>query len=559
MKTITSRMRTGLALGTAIVLGALAACSQGNGTSTPAALGTPEGTPRDPSGPFAPAPSHLRRLTESQFQHALFDIFGDDVSIGLAPDPDVIVEGAASVGSSVSALSPRGVENLEAIAYDIGKQLTSSDAVKARFASCLTGSIDEACLRSIATKYGRRVWRRELSADEITALVTTGLNAGTMLQSPVQAVRFLVGAMLQHPEFMYRNEIGSPIQGNATQLRYSDAELASRLAFFLWDGPPDETLLDAVKNGEFAQPAGVTAQVDRMIADAKAARGLRAFTDEWLHLRGLQDLSKDTTIYRSFNTEVGPAAREEILLNVKRIVLDKKVDLRTLITGRETYVNRKLASLYDVAAPSQTGFGLVTMPADVPRVGLLGTIGFLGANSHPTGSSPTKRGIFIREALLCQKIPLPPANVNTAIPEVTGERKTMRERLIAHQEVSFCAGCHIPIDGVGLALEAFDGVGAFRKTDHGATLDLSGVLDGINFTGSEELAELVARHPDFPRCVAQNAHRLAFGHTTTESEQADLDGLTTSFVSSGHRLDLLLRTIALSDSFRIAATPAAGE
>lgn len=559
MKTITPRMRAGLALGTAMALGALAACSQGNGTSTPTALATPEETLRDPSGPFAPVEAKLRRLTETQLQHAIEDIFGGDAVVAVPPEPDVLVEGAASVGASVSVFSPRGIENLEAIAFDVGKQLTTNDAVKARFASCLTGTIDEACLRSIATKYGRRLWRRDLETAEVDALVTVAQRASTDLQSPIQAVRFLVAGLLQSPEFIYRTEIGVPVEGDATRVRYTDTELASRLAFFLWDGPPDDALLDAAKKGDLATREGLATQVDRMLADTKARRGLEAFVDEWLHLPAMKDLTKDTTLYTSFSTDVGPAARQQILLDLDRLVFEKKADLRTMFTSRETHVNRKLASLYDIPAPSQNGFALVTLPSDVPRMGLLGTVGVLGYYAHPTGTSPTKRGAFVMETLLCQAVPPPPANVDTSIPEAAGNLRTMRERLIAHQEVPFCAGCHIPLDGIGLTLEAFDSIGRFRTTDNGATLDLSGAVGGVDFKGSEELSELVARHPDFPRCVSKKLMRFAYGHTPKDAEAAEIDALTSSFVQSGHRLDTLLKSVVLSDAFRIAATPAAGE
>jgi hypothetical protein len=163
------------------------------------------------------------------------------------------------------------------------------------------------------------------------------------------------------------------------------------------------------------------------------------------------------------------------------------------------------------------------------------------------------------ESLLCQLVPPPPANVDTAIPEVTGNRRTMRDRLIAHQEVPFCAGCHIPIDGIGLPLESFDGIGRYRKTDNGAELDLSGEVGAIKFNGSEELSELIARHPDFPPCVTKKLHRFAYGHTAKAGEQAELDQLTASFVAGGHRLDALIKNLVLSDNFRIAAAPAAGE
>ncbi len=555
-----SRIRTGLVLGAVVAMAAGAACvDSGGDPAVPVTLGTPEATLRDPAGPYAPEASRLRRLTESQLRNAITDIFGDDATVAVPPEPDVLVEGAASVGSGVSSYSPRGVENIEATAFDIAKQLTASDAAKGRLAACIGATVDDACLRGIAEKYGRRLWRRDLTAADIEPLVTLAKSAGAQLGSPIQAVRFLLAALIQAPEFVYRVEIGAPSAADPSTLRYSDLELASRLAFFLWDGPPDEALLEAAKRGDLSKKDALAAIVDRMLADPKARRGLEAFVDEWLHLPAMKDLAKDTTLFTNFSTDVGPAARQQILLDLDRLVLEKKGDLRTMFTTRETHVNRKLASLYDVPAPSQNGFALVTLPADVPRTGLLGTVGVLGYQAHPTGTSPTKRGAFVMEAILCQPVPPPPADVDTSIPEVTGNRRTMRDRLIAHQEVPSCAGCHIPIDGIGFPLESFDGIGRYRTTDNGATLDLSGVLGGVKFDGPEQLSELLARHPDFPHCVTKKLHRFAYGHTAKLGEQAELDRLTSDFIANGHRLDALIKNLVLSDNFRIAAKPAAGE
>jgi hypothetical protein len=559
MKLHPAHIRDGFALGAALALAGVAACFDSGSTDLPTTLGTPEATLRDPAGPFAPAASKLRRLTESQFRNAIADVFGSDATVAVPPEPDVLVEGASSVGAGISSYSPRGVENIEATAFDVAKQLTASDAAKARLAPCITTNLDDACLRGIAEKYGRRLWRRDLAVAEIDTLVTLARDAGTRLASPIQSVRFLLSALIQAPDFVYRIEIGSPVEGSPSTLRYSDLELASRLAFFLWDGPPDDALLEAAKRGELASRSGLAATVDRMLADAKARRGLEAFVDEWLHLPALKDLTKDTTLFTSFSTDVGPAARQQILLDLDRLVLEKRGDLRTMFTTRETHVNRKLASLYDVPAPSQTGFALVTLPAETPRMGLLGTVGILGYQAHPTGTSPTKRGAFVMEALLCHTVLPPPADVDTSIPEVTGNRRTMRERLLAHQEVPSCAGCHIPIDNIGLPLEAFDGIGRLRKTDNGAVLDLTGKLDGVPFDGPDQLSELIARHPDFPYCVTKKLHRFAYGHTAKDGEQAELDKLSSAFVASGHRLDALVKDLVLSDNFRIAAAPAAGE
>src|SRR5207247_8843073 len=101
-------------------------------------------------------------------------------------------------------------------------------------------------------------------------------------------------------------------------------------------------------------------------------------------------------------------------------------------TAACTSLNADLASLYGMPAPSGE-FELVRFPADSHRSGLLGQASFLASNAGPVETSPTARGIFIREQLLCQHVPNPPPGVNTQVPEPTADRPlARRQRIQAH-------------------------------------------------------------------------------------------------------------------------------
>ena len=205
---------------------------------------------------------------------------------------------------------------------------------------------------------------------------------------------------------------------------------------------------------------------------------------------------------------------------------------------------------YDMSAPTREGFGWTQHAKDSERVGLLGHASFLTLNAHPVSTSATLRGMFVREVLLCQHIPLPPAGVDTSIPEPSSTAKTLRERVAVHLEDEYCATCHQITDPIGLSYEQFDALGRFRTQDNGATIDPSGEFDGTPFSGPTELSALIRTHRQLGPCLVEKIHTYATGHEISEGEELAVEALTDGFESSRFRvLDLLKQTV-MNPSFR---------
>ncbi|MFN8096645.1 MAG: DUF1588 domain-containing protein [Vicinamibacteria bacterium] len=200
--------------------------------------------------------------------------------------------------------------------------------------------------------------------------------------------------------------------------------------------------------------------------------------------------------------------------------------------------------------PSLDGFAPAVLPDDGPRAGLLGQASVLALHAHAVSSSATRRGVFIREVLLCQEIPPPPANVDTSIPEPSPDARTLRDRVAVHLEDRTCAACHRLTDPIGLGLENFDGIGQFRVTEADATIDPSGDLDGATFTDARGLGLQVALDPAFSRCMAESVYAYAAGHRPADGEEVLVDWLDRRFSEQQHSMRSLLREIALSDAFR---------
>ncbi|APR82423.1 Cellulose-binding domain protein [Minicystis rosea] len=500
-----------------------------------------------------PAPSTIHRLTRTQYTNALHDLLGKDIAVPTALEPDVEVAGFATVGGSIGSVSRRGVEQYETAALKVAEQAMMPGPAREALVGCTpSGPADAACAKSFLADFGRRAWRRALDDEEINRLSTLATTAGTTLGDFHQGLSFAVAALLQSPSFLYRVELGTPDPKKPGVRRYTGYEMASRLSFFLWNSIPDAALLDAAESGGLDDDGGLSMEIDRLLDSPRLGEAMANFFTERFGLAQLDDLSKDSVVFPAMSAELGPAAREETLRLIHQILVEEGGDYRELFTTRRTFVDRKLASLYGVPAPSLDSFGEIELPEKGLRRGLLGHASLLTLYAHPTSSSATLRGKFVRKALLCATIPNPPANVNTALPDPKESGPTLRDRLTVHETQPFCASCHRPMDFIGLGLENFDGLGQVRQTENDALIDPSGDLDGTPFKTPVELGAALAEHPDLGPCLVRHLLRYASAAPETPGEDAELERLSYHFADQGYRLPYLLREIALSPAFRTA-------
>jgi hypothetical protein len=529
--------------------------------SPPLAAEQPD--PRDPEQPivpppkpppFAPGPLDLRHVLAREYRASVRDLFGEAAAAVATPPADAAVNGLEAIGATQLALSDAAIAAYEASANAIA-EVAITDAL-GRFVDCVPADeTDVGCMRAFVGAFGRRAFRRPLESSEVDRWAGVGTAAATRLGSFEGGLEWVISGMLQSPFFLYRVELG---ETEGDRLALPAYELASRLSFFLTGSGPDEALLEAADRGHLDSAAGVRTEALRLLQSAAAKEALAAFYDEIFRLRELATLPKDRTLYPSFDADLRAAMREETQRLIADIVWDRGADYRELYTASHTFVNTELAAHSGLPAPSGTGFSRVEIPSATKRGGLLGQSSFLTLFSHSVTTSPTHRGKFVREVLLCQAIAAPPPNVNTNLPEdQPGEpRRTMRERLIRHQEDPSCAGCHVVMDGPGLGLENFDAIGGFRTTENGATIDAKSVLDRQPFEGAGELGVLVAANPRASECIVRQLFRQATGHVEIATELAAIKALDASFVASQYKLQTLLVEIVASDAFRFGTVEA---
>jgi len=277
--------------------------------------------------------------------------------------------------------------------------------------------------------------------------------------------------------------------------RAPDAELAARLAMFLWSAIPDAPLLEAAQRGDLRDPAALNRQVLRMLRDAKSISVVDNFFTRWLALDRLKTAQPDQSLYPDFDAELLQAMDTETRLFLQSQLREDR-DAVELWTADYTYVNERLARHYGLSGVSGKEFRRLTWP-DATRAGLLGQAGPLTALSRPTRTSPTARGLFVMTRILGMEAPAPPANVPPLVEDAGNRAGTMRDRMMAHKVNPSCASCHAAFDPLGLALENFDAIGRWRTTDGGSPIDASGAfMDGSRFNSPAEFRAGLMKYRD---------------------------------------------------------------
>jgi hypothetical protein len=328
------------------------------------------------------------------------------------------------------------------------------------------------------------------------------------------------------------------------------------MSFFLVDTVPDAELLDDAEGELLATPDGIRDSAVRLLERPRARESLGEFFGEAWRLRNLDGLPKSQETFPQWTPELAAAMRAETLALVEDVAWTRDADFREVFTADYTFANAQLGFHYGLPGAAELGDAhtMVSLAGIDGRGGVFGQAAFLSLLAHVSSTSPTLRGKFVLENVLCRTVPPPPPGVVTDLP-VPEPGMTMRERLEQHQEDPSCAGCHAMIDPIGFGLENYDGIGRFRTEDNGSPIDASATLDGVSFDRAAGLGALVAESPDSASCLVRNLYRHATGHIETEGEEVAIVGIEDEFVDSGHRMQTLLVEIVASPAFRVVAEP----
>lgn len=408
---------------------------------------------------------------------------------------------------------------------------------------------------SVREGFLERLWRgagRPAERREIEALAQEGRGRA--------ALRGVLIALLSSPHFALELERLEPQGGPSSPL--AGAALVTRLALLLFDAPPDAELLARARPGLALDPDAVEALATEMLRDPRASRFVRAFGEQWLGLRALEQRRIDRTLWpEAPETLLASMATEPLLL--LEAVLREGRPIRDLLAARFTFVDRNLADWYGLPAPAGAGFERVSL-AGSPRRGLLTQAAVLTLTSDPARTTPVKRGKWVLETLLGSPPPPPPPGVGSLDeigPQASG--LGLRARLEQHRRRRDCAACHAALDPLGLALEGFDALGRARDSELGRPIDTQVELqDGRRLSGALELIDDLAAdrrsplEPGFARGLCERLLTYALARPLTPADRPLLGRLMEAGGSA--RLDELLIAIVRSPSFRLRAAPPPG-
>jgi len=492
----------------------------------------------------------LRRLTEAQYRNSIAEIFGPGVSIVGRFEPMVRpAHQLMSTGARDATISPAGFEQFDQMARTIASQVLDK-AHRATYMPCRpvdAAKPDPGCASRFLGPVGRYIFRRPLSDEELRSFSRMANIGAEQVRSFYSGLELALAAMLVSPHFLYIVEAAVPDAVNSDQWHLDSLSKASRLSFLLWNTTPNEELLAAAERGELDNAAVLSAVAARMAASPRFELGVRAFFSDMLMFEKFESLSKDPVIYKSFNQHIARDMPEQILRTIVDVVVTRNRDYREIFTTRRTFMTRALGPLYDLPVADTSGnWQAYEFPEDSGRQGILSLAGFLAVYSHPGRSSPTLRGVAIREALLCQPVPQPPPNVNfTVIQDTTNPTlRTARARLTAHTTDPVCSGCHDSMDPIGLTLEHFDGSGAYRELENATSLDVSGAFEGVDVIGADGLGRALATSTTAAQCVASRAYEYARGKPIQGNDTAVLNSIMSGFASNGYTISSLFRLVA---------------
>jgi hypothetical protein len=256
---------------------------------------------------------------------------------------------------------------------------------------------------------------------------------------------------------------------------------------------------------------------------------------------------KDPKFYPNWTTTLPTAMQQELTMRIDEAAFNG--DYLSLYDSPVVFVNNELAKIYGLPQAGVDGFRRQTLAAGSTRLGLLGSGAILAANGLPQRTSPTLRGRFVAQQLLCKEVPPPPGNVDLNALDMLPPGSSVRAVLEQHRKNPACASCHNMMDPIGLVLENFDSVGVYRTTENNAPIDATGVLDGAAFKDEVSLSTVLRNHPDAAACFVTKLYEQAQGRLPLEIDDPVIATLSKQF-DQGHRADQLLVAIVSSDAYR---------
>ena len=481
----------------------------------------------------------IRRLTKFEYGNTLHDLLGVDAAIAKELPDEVPGEGY------LNSLSPMQTEQYLGIANAALQQMPA-EAQKRLF------GVKEVDVRNVARNLARTAYRRPPTEDELNVLVKV-FDLGTANKlDRTAALRFMLKAVLVSPQFLFITPSKDAPTGEKI-VPLDDFQLASRLSYLLWATMPDAELSKLADEGKLHDPDVLKAQTKRLLADKRSRALFDGFGAQWLGTAELKDKTFDAAKFPEMTPELRSAMYDEARLFFDSIVRENR-SVVSFVNSDYTFLNGTLAKIYglekQITGPDMQKVKLT----DANRGGILAMPGVLATTSFATRTSAVKRGVWVLEQVLGQRVPPAPPNVPAL--EKQDKRKvanlTLRQRTELHRTNAVCNNCHKILDPIGFGLENFDAIGRWRdKDESGGAIDAVGELPGgKRFSSPKELKALIAaRETDLTRNLTEKLLAYALCRQLDGYDHIIVDQMLQTIANDGHKMQTLISEIVSSYPF----------
>jgi hypothetical protein len=408
----------------------------------------------------------------------------------------------------------------------------AAELVTARLDRFVPCAGEAGCAQTFVDDFATRAFRRPPTNEERGRLATLIEGAETF----EDGVSLAVQVILASPQVLYRSELGTAANDGRRVL--TTWELASALSYTLTGSMPDDELFAAAAAGDL----DVEAHARRLVDTPRARAHLERFALMWLGVENATQLNKSSR-FAGFEN-VSDDMVEEAAALFSHVTYDSTGRFDELFTTDAALASPDLVAWYGNAPEARAG--ILTLGA------------VLSTGAYPDQTSPVRRGLFVRQRLLCHELGIPPPDA-AMIPDIDPNAST-RERFEQHSGSPQCAGCHVFIDDIGFGMEHYDPVGRWRDDDNGHTIDPTGILRDLEFLGAgtehpfsslPELAGILSTSSSAPECFVEQTWRFAMGRTPEPAQRCSVERAVKRFEEADRDIRELFLGLVTDPSFAI--------
>jgi hypothetical protein len=511
----------------------------------------------------APAARALRQLTRREFQNSVNDIFNVNLDLTANFPPE---------GRSHGFTNNADIAQVTALHLDVYFSAASRVAaeVKANFDNTVRPELgcnsNEQCLEDFVRRYGRKIFRRPLTETEFQdyfPFFREGITDFNHSERFKDALTQGISSLLMSSNFLYRSELGTKVAGQDFY-QLSQYEIATLLAFTYTGSTPSNDLLAKAEAGELNSKAALKAVAEQLLATERGKDQMAYFAVEWWDA-GLELIgSKNLDFYQGYTPAVIQSMVGEMEEFFKYVTFESTGKFQELYSPGYTLLNDTLSNFYGIGSGLTSTFQPVTTSQ---RGGILSMGGIMAQNASTEESSPVKRGVFVREQLMCDPLPPLPRDVNIPNPDLD-PTKPVRERFVAHSINPNCWACHKFFDDIGFSLEIFDASGKYREAEklynldtlqlvNEFDIDTAGKIISVDgdeeffFSDANELAAIFANADSTKSCMTTQYYRYVVGYNIADADQCAIENLNKIFADNEFDIQSLLLGITQLDSFTL--------